>query len=599
MGTDSDPRGLYNRGLKRLGTDKVAGRMTPSKVADAFGQQFLGLLWEPLDPNDLKAIGERYGELKRVIAGINDCQCKDLLARLQRGGDLYKDFEYRLRRQTRKGLRDLLAERAKKCPATVPMYFLPPAIFNTARPKPPPPPPPPPPKPPTPTPTPTPAPTPQGPNANFEVKRKWETKDYELFSFRFAKLTWKIEIELSGTAKAHPGAPVLQMSGDKDGWYSSVEQEFESEYLGEGSIEIEFPKGKKPKVTAKKKLEWGGAEIEPFLSSDPEELAGVEIPMSEIEFNTEVDEVEIETKAELKLVLAFKLDWVEIIEEALKKGARKVIDKLIDELFAWLGSALASTVGRYLLLALGLDFLWRLVHGGSADPISKPRAKDIKGFKDILDYAASGGDPKKVEAKLLEMDAEVRHSFASAYGGMLDMLTKPYWESTLAKQLGAVVGGAYGFYKAPNTAGSKKDWQDWAETNAGKSQAIQIVLGTESWQGRFRGAELAILWASAAHQRGKLSYHDFKSVRGNANWQATAAGFGCALHRVLSVIQQNTYTLVSKGKKTKFDGKAQWRAIAKLVSIYKDQNKTATKDGHQLELLMGIAGIDELNAVEK
>jgi hypothetical protein len=100
--------------------DYDVARPKPSRVTDPFGRLLLALLWEPIAVGDEEAIRDRLVRLRRAIERVPDDQAGALLSRLGPGGDLHRDFTYRLATPTRTRIVTDLQKRARDRSAPTP-----------------------------------------------------------------------------------------------------------------------------------------------------------------------------------------------------------------------------------------------------------------------------------------------------------------------------------------------------------------------------------------------------------------------------------------------------------------------------------------------
>lgn len=536
-----------------------------SRVGDPQGETILNLLWEPIDEADVPRMADRLRRLERVLDAVPDDQAGALLRRLSPGGDLVRDFDYRLSTPTRNRLREKLRLRQKQ---RVPV---PPPI-------PPPPPPPPVKKKDDPKPKPIPIPTPV-PVAAQKLTRilgafvwkpaKWKLLEYKIFD---VFLEWEVEVIGSvdatdqdwldikprwtkSTGSAAPGGvsgPGIEIEAKLEDWFiDGVKVELDRN----GGLKISF--FKEFHVTKY-------VQISPHLQLS-KEFFTIEVEIQKLEGSVEILGHTVKVELKPKGTLQFEVDWVRALKERIKQPIKDWIRDKLRDLLKLFGRGVAGAIARKVLAAmLGTALAKLFLDDPPNVPVRAPPG-DVGGKQEaerwLLEKATTAAEKARMEKFLQDWADRLRNAYANAYADTLRRLMSPGWRDAL-DQLSSVRGKA--FKQLPSPRAPIGQWKKWADAK----KAMEVVSLPLSHQAPslLRWYEVVLMVAAAAYLLRRITKPDLDGVIKVCMEQGSLAGMSLAAVYVRRQINRGTFRYRDqRGTFRSADGKQRWDDVVAFV----------------------------------
>lgn len=571
--------------------DPMKGRRIPRAVVkDEFGNRVLDLLWREISETDIPAMAERLQQLIDLTDEIKDEQVEWLLRRLERGGDLHADFEYRLSRESCRLILERLRKRWKSPPLQtrsnikIAVEDPPPPPFTLIPPPPPPPPPPP-----------RKIRLPLDLRLIYSVVQK--TRPYQKGILKYFKVMVWGELESSikffGTeAEANEIKLKFESSGydhDKQEWEKhkhQIEKEFDA---GIANIKVEVGLTDF-NVSLNHKWSVGGREITlEFSPLDSDEFLKAEAEVWKPKFERNMFGVNLQLEFVVKVVVALKFDWWKLIEDAIKDKSKRIFEWLLRGLK---GMLLRYVVGR-LFIAAGIGLVAWLLRGsgGSAggaisgpapgNPAAQPgqgspydpAAGDAVGDKAARRISAGTIPAAQLTAAIQAEAALNRRAYAKAAGAALNQLMTMDNAQVLADFVNKPQPVEGWQTDPPAIKDVARAWQQWAQTRPvpprGMAKMENVKLATDDFRYRLRVAEKALVVSRVLYMRRLIALPSLELVRGVALQQASIAGMSAAVHLVREFIRAETYEYINMdGVLVKQDGAVIWNLVASGINNF-------------------------------
>lgn len=559
------------------------------KASDALGKQVLDLLWRPLEDDDDEGIWQRMAELQVVFDAVPDDQAGALLKRLDAGGNLQRDFDYRLHRASRRRLRAGLAARAttpakptqlqlKPTPPVVPIppHQLPPYVPPLDRiPK---------------------TVTPGTLSPQFIVGWKW-TSERRRLSLpgllkkwanapalkRLSSVADMVEayLVIEVTPRVHasvPGSLVVETKLLFD--RSGVSGEIEADFPGLPGTAKFGMEGGKPSLDLSVKGSLSRFELQAYFNGDGV-LRGLlpdGPPFARVEGKTTVEfgsytvkglDVPVSVECEIVAAVEFRWSLGGILRKIGEEGGKRLIDRLKDWLKGVAGRALALW-GRRVWWVLGAGLLlWWLLDDDDA-PDEDLERFDPKAWELAHRWAAAQPHGEKLIAAIDEAADAAQESFGI---GLADTLRHLQTLGNRASgHLETMAAGPYGsnngFGNLPSLDAPFDRWVVWSLTSdAAKALQSSIDMGQDDWRGRMRIVQRVAMAGHAARASGHMTRAAWISLLAKIKWHANAAGIACAVQSLRGWRDDNDFTFLDeKGKRQKHDGSAQLTNAFKLIA---------------------------------
>ena len=564
------------------------------QASDALGKRILDLLWRALEEDDDAGIWQRMKELRAVFDAVPDSEAGALLARIDPGGKLQRDFDYRLHSASRRRLRAGLRARATSGTTTqhLPLPPIPPApiVPPSARP-----PWVPPPIPAPVTPDPTSALSPQ-----FIVGWKWSSERRRIGAIsklwsrakglgRIGSVAKMVEpyFQLEAIPRvraAVPGNRLIQTKLLFDGSHLSGKIEADLDPLP-GLVKFEVEHGVPSIKLAVKGHVWH-VEIEFEVGADgvlgalrgllPDgpPLARFEVktpPEAPIQFGSyTVPGLDVPVTVECELIAAIELRWSlgGIIRQIAEEGAKGALRKLKDWFRGLLGRAIGLWGRRvWWLVGAGL-LLWVLLDDDEA-PDDDLERFDPEAWRGAHRWAAAQTNADTLIDAIDEAGDAAQESFGT---GMADTLRHLQTlgnraSAQLETMAGGPFGSANGFNNLPGLADPFERWFVWSLTSdASRDRQSNIEMGTDKWRERMQLVQRVAMAGRAARASGRLSRDGWTALLGKIKWHANAAGIACAVQFLRGWRDKNDFSFIDEnGKRQHHDGSAYLTDAFKLL----------------------------------
>lgn len=575
--------------------DPMKGRRIPRAVVkDRFGNRMLDLLWREIDEADIPRMAKRLDELIKLTDEIPDNQVESLLRRLEPGGDLHADFEYRLSREGCRIVLDRLRKRWKSPPyqtsshIKIPVDDPDPGPFMLPIPSVPPPPPPP-----------RRIRLPLDLRPIYSVVEK--TKPYQRGVLKYFKVfVWgelESNLKFFGTeADAKEVKLKFESPGydaDKKKWEDhkhQIEKEFNA---GIVNIKVEVGKGDPGKfeynVSVNHKWSLGGREIIlEFNPLDHKEFLKTEAEAWKTKREMDLFGVRLEAEFIIKVVIALRWDWWKLIEDAIKRRVRRIFDWVL----RGLKGTLMRLIARKLFLAAGAGLLaWMMSKlGGSAgggaaggpaagSPPAKlgqgspydPPQGDAVGDKAARQIAGSTIPDAKLTANIQRVAALNRRAYAEGAGAAIKRLVSQQNAQVLSEFVNRPQPVDSWQTDPPRIKDVAKAWQQWTQTRptpqANMAKQEYVKLATDDFRYRLRVAEKALVIGEVLYRRNLIELPSLNLIKGVALQQSTIAGFAAAVQLVREFINSETYEYYNMdGVLVKQDGAMIWSLVGSGIS---------------------------------
>lgn len=574
--TDGEPSDSpWQRGRKRLvyrgaeEADSTAGEGIPkrnppprSKASDAPGQRILHLLWRPLADDDETGIAQRMTELRAVFNAVPDAEAGGLLERLAPGGDLQRDFDYRLHRASRRRLRAGLRARATSPTTTqqLPVTPVPQPVPDPV---------------PVPVPTPTPVTGQPALGPALIVGWHWSSKRRR---FRALDRMWaqigklrgigkvaglltpffRLEIE-PGVRAAVPGSKQLEMKllFERSGLKTEIEADlgklpaaakFE---IDEGkpkvkliakaavaAVEFKFELDALSALDARKSLVGSGhgtlfhfeAETKIPLGSYP--LPGSDVPVT----------------VECEVIAIIELAWLlrEIAKEIGKRGWRWLREQLKKTLRDALGRVLKQW-GRRFWWVIGAGLLvWALLDDDDP-PEDDLERFDKQAWHSARQWISTQRRGDAMHDAIDEAGDAVQEAFGTAVADTLSLVLRlgDRASARLDSMTSTPHSEAKGLHNTPELADRFERWIAWALTSdASRDWMARVNLGSDEWRTRVRLAQRVAMAARVARAEGRFSRDTWQALHGKALWHASAAGIACVVQSLREWRDANNFEFI-------------------------------------------------------
>jgi hypothetical protein len=569
-------------------------RGTPSppprgRASDALGQRVLDLLWRPLEEDDDAGIWQRMQELRAVFDAVPDGEAGALLARLAPGGNLQRDFDYRLHRASRRRLRAGLRARMRPDPKDddLPVTPIPPASPITG-------------VPPHVVPpiTVTPAPDPQtGLSPQFIVGWKWQSERRKSATlnqllakvpvleriFRLVEPYFRIEA-IPRVRAAVPGHRVVEtkLLFERSGLGGEIEAE-----LGSlpGSAKFTLSGGQ-PSLALTAKGKVSRFEFEFEMGADGVLGAARGLlpdgpPLAQFVAKTNVS-VDLGTFAlagvDAKLSVECEISAVIELRWSMGGLIREIVDRVDpwDRLKKWARGAarrLVALWGRRIWWVIGAGLvLWWAFDDDDPPPDDIERF-DPGAWRDAHDFARRHAQHAAIRDAIDEAADGVQESFGVGLADTLQHLRA--LGSRASAQLETMASGPYaadhGLDDLPPPGAPFDRWFAWVQTaNAVRARRVTIDMGTDDWRARMRTAQRVAMAAGAARACGKLSRAAWITLLAKVKWHANAAGIACTVQFLRAWRDAHHFAYIDeKGKRQQHDGARYLADAFKLVSADK------------------------------
>ncbi len=561
-------RRTFDRELENL-----TGRRIPrARVGDVVGERILALLWEAIEDDDVPTMADRLRRLEAVLDAVSDYDAGALLARLLPGGDLFSNFEYRLKTITRNRLRDKLRARAKVRPAPVvpvpPAPRLPvPRPPGVAQPDPP-------------IPILPPLPPLQPRWWALVGQYNWELKRHRVLKKGYFNVYLQGEFETTFSANVSGNElatfKVKWIRGKGPG--GELDTQFKDWFKPE--LKIERDSGQWQISLKKEFAVLGGAiTFEPHLKLSPEFVdVQVAFPKFTLRKTLFGQAVAIEVKPKIHIIIEF--DLAQYLKDQVKRHIPDVIDWFLRQFGRrFVGSLLKELA----LMLLGAEIVYLLLRPAPTAPPAAP-PDDIAGKNQVLALVANTTSNLARIQKWADMH---RHGFAKAYGDYARELTSSNWRA-MRQQL--QTASVRQFIALPAPTAPVSQWETWA---AGK-KAVEIVslpYASDDFVQRFRWYEIALMFIVAAWILRRIGKAEAHIALQTVLQQTSFAGGAAAIQRVNKVIAQHNFRFVDEDGNTRFkDGLKHQDAV---VALIKGNGLSAQQIGDRLQEL-GLSTLPHL-----
>lgn len=609
--TDGEPSDSpWRRGRTRLvyrgaeETEAMAGEDDPkrnppprSKASDALGKRVLDLLWRPLAEDDEAGIARRLAELRAVFNAVPDAEAGGLLERLAPGGDLQRDFDYRLHRASRRRLRAGLRARATTLTTTgqLPVVPVPQPVPDPD---------------PVPDPIPVPVLTPTPVTSQptlapaLVVGWHWSSKRRRIRALdrmwaQVGKLRgigkvaglldpfFRLEVE-PGVRAAVPGSKQAEMKllFDRSGLKTEIEAD-----LGKipAAAKFEIDNGK-PTVKLIAKTTIAAVEFK-FELDALEALAARKGPVGtgggtlfHVEAETKLklgtyplpgSDVPLVVECEVTAIIEVAWSLRKIAKEIGKRGGRWLLDQLKKALRGALRRVIAQWGRRFWwVIGAGL-LLWALLDDDDPpeDDIERFDRQAWQGSRRWIDAQGYGDATRDA---IDEAGDAVQESFGTAFSDTLGQVLSV--GDRASTQLDSMASGphsaAKGLRNTPGLSDPFERWVTWALTSdASRDWIASVSYGSDDWRTRIRLAQRVAMGARAARAEGRLSPAIWKALHGKALWHANAAGIACVVQSLRGWRDANDFEFID------LDGVARGQVgatqLAAAIKLLKQDGYTA------------------------
>ncbi len=524
-----------------------------ARVADPLGQQILGLLWEPIAADDVPRMADRLRRLERVLDAVPDVEAGALLQRLSPGGDLVRDFDYRLSTPTRNRLREKLRLRQKR-----PVPPPPPPVKPTPQPVPQP----------TPVPTPTPTPTPAKPTPSWRVlpgfvwkPDRWKVLEYKIFD---VFLQWEVEVEGGVNATDDDWLKIKPRWTKGTGPGVEVEKKLEGVFFDGVKVEKDRTQGLKISFFKDVKLT-KHVQVSPHLQLSSE-FFQLEVEIQKLDVSFPLLGKAIKLAVKPKGTLQFKVNWARALKDALRRKIEGWLGSWLRDLAALFGRGVAGAFARKVLAAmLGTALAELFLSDPPSQPVSAP-PDDVAGKDRAEDWVRSGSPVPGMGAEAVEKFMQgwadrLRKAYANGYADTLRRLMSDGWRTAL-DQMPSAKARAYKLLPAPDAP--VEEWRKWADAK----KAMEVVSLPLSHQAPslFRWYEIALMFAAAAYLLRRITRPDLDGVVKVCMEQASIAGMSLATVYVRRQINRSTYRYRDgRGGLRSADGKVRWDQVVAFV----------------------------------
>jgi hypothetical protein len=546
------PTGLFDRYAPSQPLDDPKSRqghaIPRARVSDVLGNKILDLLWEEIADDDVPRMRDRLRRLDSVLVRLAPAEACALLDRLSKGGDLKRDFDYRLSRPSRQRIRRELRTRCQALIIKPPIQtHQPTPVPDSVGPIPPPP---------DVIPPPPPAPR-SGLNVvgAFELESKpRRLKRVKYFSlYAVAKVGGNASVNATDAALSELK---LKWTGKK--FRPELQSQLDSAFVPDLKIEATDDG---PLVTFKKGITKGPVKIDANFQLRFWEPVKVEVlgPKMSTAITLAGQRFEIDFTPEVDLLL--RIEWLDIAKEGAKKSARGFWESLKSGLKSLIGGLFGSLLEDAIIVLAGAIIAKLLIDPDEDEPV-EVLPEDVSGFEEVLRLANVGRASPLADDRFEQAATEYRRTFATGFGDTLAELTKTTWAARLqdlkhARQVRS-------FVRLPATS-AERDWVAFS-IGTGKHGLESVDLYTDDFVARFRITEKAWMFAIAAHSRGTLNAGELAEARQTARQQATVAGMAAAVQHVMKVIGMQTFEFVDENRKLqKRDGQDAWKAVVEVV----------------------------------
>jgi hypothetical protein len=560
---NDDTRGIGdpltgNRGIGSAtdaGTEAWTQARRRRRVGDPLGQRIHDLLWQPIAPDDVDAIGRRLAELRLAFQAVLPAERSKLVERLETG-DLAADFKYRLSAAARTELLAVL----RAVPATGTQQAWLNRATSAAGPSSPP-------SSPGVTPQLSPSLKPQEPltgqergmlHAAIAVPIKLGSR--RIFSRRvgsvavFGTISGELKFTLLDDTRANLEVYTeLSRKGPQQ-----IEVTVANAIFG-ANAKIKADRNKDGSYSYKLGVDVGGISID--FSASPLSPVTIELPPMKVtiaSLKNRLPALGLEGRADLELTISFDLvpDYARVASLAkaggrplatlLRNGAkhlgravvrvpgvavralmggRRAWSWIVEKLLRGLGRAIANQWAEDLKVLGG-----RATMIGAAGKVARRyggRLFGVAGFwlmiKDQVDEVVARTIQRTVENQRRKM----LEAFRVGYATMLVDLTRPSWKSWFETVRSRGVPREVWKHRPP---GKLEDWvkknvnysalDEWLEKHSTKPEKSMIQLATDDWHQRLIEAEVAAVFGlrprSANGEQTRRRAYDEARIAGEA-----------------------------------------------------------------------------------